>query len=186
MERTGVAHSPEWERLRDIISELSLRKDRTYTLSSGKTSGYYFDMKPTTLNPEGLSLLGPALYNLASDRRGVFVGGLAAGAIPIITSLVQYSASRGGLMGFYVREEIKNHGTQKLIEGHLEDGAEVIMLDDVTTSGASVMKAIDAVKGRGCRVIRVITIVDRLEGAAEAFRKQGIEFVPLYTTADFD
>jgi orotate phosphoribosyltransferase len=172
--------------LRQIIKEQSLKKDKTYTLASGKTSGYYFDMKPTTLDPEALSLLCPALYELASDRRGVFVGGLAAGAIPIVTALVHYSASHDGIMGFYVREEIKNHGTQKLIEGHLEDGAEVIMVDDVTTSGSSVMKAIEAVKDRGCRVIRVITIVDRLEGATENFARQGIEFIPLYTTKDFD
>jgi orotate phosphoribosyltransferase len=186
MAKTTFAHSLQWDRLREIIRENSLKKDKTYTLASGKTSGYYFDMKPTTLDPEGLSLLCPALYELVPEHRGVFVGGLAAGAIPIVTALVHYSASRNGIMGFYVREEIKNHGTQKLIEGHIEDGADVIMVDDVTTSGSSVMKAIEAVKERGCRVIRVITIVDRLEGAKDTFAKQGIEFIPLYTTSDFD
>jgi orotate phosphoribosyltransferase len=178
--------SADWCRLREIIRANSLRKDREYVLASGEKSGYYFDMKPTTLDPEAASLLVPMLYTLVSDSIGVFVGGLAVGAIPIIATLVQYSYSRRGIMGFYVREEIKNHGTQSLIEGHIEDGANVIMVDDVTTSGSSVMKAVEAVRSRKCRVLRAITIVDRLEGAAGLFEKEGIEFIPLYTTADFD
>ena len=89
-------------------------------------------------------------------------------------------------MGFYVREEIKDHGTQKLIEGFIEDGANVIILDDVTTLGSSVMKAVQAVRDRKCRVVKVITIVDRLEGAAETFSREGLEFVPIFTTKDFD
>jgi orotate phosphoribosyltransferase len=178
--------SAEWRRLREIICKKSLRTDKEYTLSSGEKSGYYFDMKPTTLDPEAANLLGPMLYTLVSDSIGVFVGGLAVGAIPVIAILVHYSYSRRGIMGFYVREEIKNHGTQNLIEGFLEDGANVIMFDDVTTSGSSVMKAVDAVRGRGCKVLKVITIVDRREGAAERFEREGLEFISLYTTKDFD
>ncbi len=177
---------PAWHRLREIIKEKSLRTDKVYILSSGQNSNYYFDMKPTTFNPEALNLLCPMLYQLTTGRRGVFVGGLAVGAIPIISALVHYSASQDGIMGFYVREEIKNHGTQNLIEGFLENGAEVIMLDDVTTSGGSVMKAVQAVRERNCKVIKVITIVDRCEGATERFVKEGLEFVPIYTTRDFD
>lgn len=179
--------SAEWRRLREIIRKKSLRKDKEYILSSGEKSGYYFDMKPTTFNPEALSLLCPMLYKEVSDGpRGIYVGGLAVGAIPIISALVHFSASREGIMGFYVREEIKNHGTQNLIEGFLEDGANVIMFDDVTTSGASVMKAVDAVRSRDCKVLKVITVVDRREGAAERFGREGLEFIPLYTTKDFD
>jgi orotate phosphoribosyltransferase len=181
----AFSSSAEWQRLREIIREKSLRKDKEYTLSSGERSGYYFDMKPTTFNPEALNLLCPILYELVSSDRGVYVGGLAVGAIPIISALVHYSASRNGIMGFYVREEIKNHGTQNLVEGFLENGANVIMFDDVTTSGASVMKAVQAVRDRNCRVIKVITIVDRLEGACERFKREGLDFVPIFTTKDF-
>ncbi len=177
---------PGWQRLREIIKEKSLLTDKAFTLASGQSSAYYFDMKPTTFNPEALNLLCPMLYHLVSGRRGVFVGGLAIGAIPIISALVHYSSTREGIMGFYVREEIKNHGTQNLIEGFLEHGADVIMLDDVTTTGGSVMKAVNAIRERDCKVLKVITIVDRCEGAAERFAREQIEFVALYTTRDFD
>src|ERR1700730_9644256 len=132
-------------RLKEIIKEKSLRRDREYTLSSGEKTGYYFDMKPTTLDPEAIHLLCPIIYNMVSHIPAVYLGGLAVGALPIISSLVLYSATRTPLMGFYVREEIKNHGTQKLIEGYLENGADVVIFDDVTTSGASAMKAVSAV-----------------------------------------
>jgi orotate phosphoribosyltransferase len=142
-------------------------------------------MKPTTLDPEAINLLCPIIYDMVSDIPAVYLGGLAVGALPIISSLVLFSATRAPLMGFYVREEIKNHGTQKLIEGFLQDGADVVMFDDVTTSGDSVMKAVSAVRERKCRVLKVITIVDRLEGAEARFKREGLEFIPLFTTKDF-
>ena len=120
-----------------------------------------------------------------SWKPGMFVGGLAVGAVPIVSALVFHSASRVPIRGFYVREEIKNHGTQKLIEGLVERGAEVVILDDVTTKGTSAMKAVDAVRQINCRVMKVITVVDRLEGASETFRREGIDFKPVFTTKDF-
>ena len=182
---SAFASSAEWQRLREIIREKSLRKDKQYILSSGEKSSYYFDMKPTTLNPEGSNLISLIIYAVASHKPGVYVGGLAVGAVPIVSALVLYSARRTPIMGFYVREEIKNHGTQQLIEGFIEDGADVIILDDVTTAGGSVMKAVEAVRQRNCKVLKVITVVDRMEGAAERFRREGLEFVPLFTTKDF-
>lgn len=176
----------EWQRLRDIIKEKSLRKDREYVLSSGEKSAYYFDMKPTTMDPEAMNLLCPMLYERVSKIPAVYVGGLAAGAIPMVTGMVLYSAARSPIPGFYVRQEIKNHGTQKLIEGLLNSDADVVIFDDVTTSGDSAMRAVDAVRTLGCRVREVITIVDRLEGAIERFRREGLEFVSLFTTRDFD
>ncbi len=122
---------------------------------------------------------------MIAGRRGVYVGGLAVGAVPIVSGLVFHSATRIPIMGFCVREEIKNHGTQQLIEGFIEDGADVIIIDDVTTKGSSAMKAVDAVRHRQCKIIKVITVVDRLEGAVETFRREGLEFVSLFTTKDF-
>jgi orotate phosphoribosyltransferase len=184
--KSEVSASPGWQRLREIIRERSLRTDREYILSSGEKSGYYFDMKPTTFNPEAINLICPIIYNMVSEIPAVYLGGLAVGAIPIVSALVLYSATRSPLPGFYVREEIKNHGTQKLVEGFLDRDADVVIFDDVITSGASAMKAVVAVRERGCKVVKVITIVDRLEGAAERFRQEGIEFVALFTTKDFN
>ena len=180
------AASPERGRLRQIIEDKSLKRDRVYTLASGEKSVYYFDMKPTTFDPEALNLLSPMLYEMVSKIPAVYVGGLAAGAIPMVTALVLYSATRTPISGFYVREEIKNHGTQKLIEGSLDNDADVVIFDDVTTSGSSAMKAVDAVRSRGCRVLKVITIVDRLEGAIDRFAHEGLGFASLFTTKDFD
>lgn len=183
---SALSSSETRQRLKEIIKEKSLRRDREYVLASGKTSNYYFNMKNTTFDPEGLSLICPLVYDLISQERGTYIGGLANGAIPIVAALVAFSRTRNPIMGFYVREEIKDHGTQQLIEGFIEDGANVIILDDVTTLGSSVMRAVRAVRERKCKVRKVITIVDRLEGAAEIFRREALEFVPLFTTKDFD
>jgi orotate phosphoribosyltransferase len=179
------APSADWLRLREIIRERSFRTDGVYTLSSGEKSGYYFDMKPTTFSTEGLRLICAMMYDLIPTRPGLYVGGLTIGADPIVAGLVFHSATRVPISGFCVREETKKHGTQRLIEGLIKDGAEVIIVDDVTTKGESVMKAVGAVRERQCRVLKVITVVDRIEGAAETFRREGLDFVPLYTTRDF-
>jgi len=180
-----TARSADWLRLREIIKERSLRTDRAYTLSSGEKSGYYFDMKPTTFNTEGLRLISAMMQDLIPARPGLYIGGLAVGAVPIVSGLVFHSANRTPVRGFYVREETKDHGTGQSIEGLIEDGAEVIIVDDVTTTGGSVMKAVRAVRERECTIVKVITVVDRIEGAAERFRREGLDFVPLYTTKDF-
>jgi orotate phosphoribosyltransferase len=180
-----TSSSAERLRLREIIRENSLKTDRSYVLSSGEKSGYYFDMKPTTFSSEGIVLISKIIYDLVEWKPGMYVGGLAVGAVPIVSALVFHSAPRVPVKGFYVREEIKNHGTQKLIEGVVERGAEVIIIDDVTTKGSSAMKAVEAVRQLNCRVLKVITVVDRLEGASEAFRSEGLELVPLFTTKDF-
>jgi orotate phosphoribosyltransferase len=183
--RSVLVSSPDWLRLHGMIKEKSFRIDREYILSSGEMSEYYFDMKQTTFDAEGLRLICQMMYELLPQRSGVYVGGLAVGAVPIVAGLAYHSASRDPIMGFCVREEIKNHGTQQLIEGHIEDGAEVVIIDDVTTKGTSAMKAVDAVRKRQCKVLKVLTIVDRLEGASETFSKEGLEFVSLFTTKDF-
>jgi orotate phosphoribosyltransferase len=100
-------------------------------------------------------------------------------------SLSQPTETTQFIFGQPLREEIKNHGTQQLVEGHIENGADVIIIDDVTTKGTSAMKAVAAVRQRNCNVLKVITIVDRLEGASETFRNEGLGFVPLFTTKDF-
>lgn len=181
-----LSNAAKRQRLHDIIKEQSLLKDHDYVLASGKKSDYYFNMKKTTFNPESANLIAEMVYDEIAGENGVYLGGLANGATPIVASAVMISAAHNPKMGFYVREEIKNHGTQQLIEGFIEDGADIVLVDDVTTSGGSVMKAVAAVRARKCNVKKVITVVDQLEGAAETFRREGIEFVALFTTRDFD
>src|SRR5438874_169581 len=86
--------------------------------------------------------------------------------------------------GFVVRKETKDHGTEQKIDGNFTPGSTVILFDDVTTKGGSVMRAVRAVRARGARVAKIITLVDRLEGASENLGKEGIELVALYTTRD--
>jgi orotate phosphoribosyltransferase len=174
------------ERLREIIRAQSLLKDREFQLSSGRRSNFYFDMKKTTLDPEGGVLVANLVFDMVCKEGARFIGGLAMGAIPIVTAVAIRSWPEHPVRAFYVRDEIKHHGTQELIYGFVEDGAEVILVDDVTTEGRSVMKAVAAVCQRGCKIIKVITVVDRLEGAATNFKGAGIPFVPIFTTRDFD
>ena len=173
------------ERLREIIYENSLLKDREFVLASGAHSNYYFDMKPTTHDPEGASLVGDVLLDYLSQYDFKFLGGLAAGAIPLVIAVCIRSWPDRPIRGFFVRDEAKDHGTKKLIDGFIEDGASVIIVDDVTTLGGSAMKAVRAVRSRGCSIVRVVSLVDRLEGATESFAREGIEFQSIFTRDDF-
>jgi orotate phosphoribosyltransferase len=174
------------QRLLEIIQAQSLLKNQDFLLSSGQESNYYFDMKRTTLDPEGGGLIADLLFDMISADNARFIGGLAMGAIPIVAAVSIRSWQERPIKGFFVRVEVKDHGTRELIQGFIEDGADVILLDDITTLGRSMMKAVRAVRERKCNILKVITVVDRLEGAEATFRREGIPFVPLFTTRDFD
>jgi orotate phosphoribosyltransferase len=172
-------------RLRDIIYENSLLKDREFLLASGARSNYYFDMKMTTQDPEGALLVGDVLFDYLLQYDFKYLGGLAAGAIAPMLAVCIRSWPDRPIRGFFVRDEAKDHGTKKLIDGYIENGASVIIVDDVTTKGDSAMKAVRAVQQRGCKVVRVVSLVDRLEGAKENFEHAGIRFESIFTTDDF-
>jgi orotate phosphoribosyltransferase len=159
--------------LRAILRTTSLFRGR-FVLSSGKTSEYYFDCKLTTLSdPRGLKLAARLLYErIASwDVRVDAVGGLVMGSAPLIIGITLEALSHGRILpGFMVRKEPKVHGRQRLIEGIVKAGSNVVIVDDVVTSGASVMKAIRAAEGEGAKVVKVLMLVDREEGAAETLR----------------
>ena len=174
------------ERLLEIIRSKSLIRGKKFLLASGAWSDYYFDMKPTTFDPEGASLVGELLLEQVRDLKFDFIGGIETGAIPVVCALCVKSFPEFPIRGFFVRDTAKDHGTKKIIDGHIEDGATVIIMDDVTTKGDSAMKAVTAVRNRGCGVLRVISIVDREEGATERFAKEGIPFESLFKTRDFD
>lgn len=166
--------------LRTILAK-SFRRG-SIRLSSGKISEYYIDMKPTMLYPAG-SL---ALANLIFDRIGRMdvdlVGGLELGAVPLVCNLTMLSAQRGRpIPGFFVRKVPKEHGTQRQIEANDPKGKRIVILDDVTTSGASAMKAVDAAREAGGIVQLVLSVVDRQEGAREFYGKLGLPFDSIFT-----
>lgn len=174
------------QRLRDIIAKKSLLSG-SFTLASGKPSGYFFDMKKTMFDPEGAALVGELLYDLvAGDADCQAVGGLELGAVPIAVAIAMKSSEgQRPIDAFFVRKEAKDHGTAKLIDGNFAPGSKVIVLEDVTTTGGSAMKAVKAVRDQGGTVAKIVTIVDRLEGARENLKKEGLELVSLFTNDDF-
>lgn len=173
------------QRLRDIIAKKSLLSG-SFTLASGKPSGYFFDMKKTMFDPEGASLAGELLCDLVEEAGCKAVGGLELGAVPIAVAIAMKSSERGKpIDAFFVRKEVKDHGTAKLIDGNFAPGSTVIVLEDVTTTGGSAMKAVNAVRAQGGKVAKILTIVDRLEGARDNLKKEGLELVSLFTNDDF-
>ncbi len=173
------------ERLRRIITDKALSRGGSYQLASGSTSGFYFDIKPVAFDPEGSRLIADAILDVLEGEHVDYVGGLELGAIPIAASVVERSFERTPVAGFFVRKSPKERGTKKLIEGNLEPGSNVALVEDVTTTGGSVLRAVEAVRELGCTVTKVVTVVDRLEGARENLSKHGLELVALFTRDDF-
>lgn len=176
---------PRDARLRQIITERSF-KEGTFTLASGKTSNVFFDLKQTMLTHEGLNLIADGVLARIKDVEARAIGGLAMGAVPILIAAVLYSDRLGRpLDGFWVRKEQKDHGARSLIDGPLEPGSRVIIVDDVTTTGESALKAVRAVRALNCEVACVLTVIDRCEGAVEAVRAEGLDLVALFNRYDF-
>lgn len=173
------------ERLREIIQESSVIKDREMRLASGRKTDIYFNLKPTMLDQEGGYLLAQELLKLLSREQFDSVGGLAIGAVPLVQSVVMESRGAMPLRAFFVRSDVKEHGTMERIEANFHDGDRVIILDDVTTTGGSVLKAIEAVRSRGAIVLMVITVVDRQEGARKTLESHGVNLVALFTKDEF-
>lgn len=177
-------------RLIEVVRERSYGTGVEITLASGRTSNFYFNLKPTILHPEGAYLIGELVLDAVADLRVEFIGGLAVGAIPIATAVAAASHRRGQpVEAFFVRKEAKEHGTKKLVEGllpnHTLGGRRVIIVEDVTTTGGSSMKACEVVKAEGADLVGVITIVDREEGAAQSFAAADIPFSAILKHADF-
>jgi orotate phosphoribosyltransferase len=176
--------------LLEIIRTRSFRQGGAFTLASGRTSSIYFNLKPTMLDPDGARLIGAAVAAKARALGATHVGGLEMGAVPIVAAAAAMSAVAGDpLRAFFVRKQAKEHGTKSLIEGLAEGetlaGARVVVVEDVTTTGGSAMKAIDAIREAGATVAEIVTILDREEGAAEAFAAAGLVLHPLFRKSEF-
>jgi orotate phosphoribosyltransferase len=169
--------------LLEIIKRKSLLTEGgPFKLASGETSDYYLDMKPTTFDPEGAALIAEIVVQMLLDDADIdSIGGLELGAVPIIAAVCAHSWHERPIKGFVVRKEKKGHGTDQKIDGNFRDHTKVVLIEDVTTKGGSVMQAVRAVRERGGTVKKIITIVDRLEGATQNLEKEGIELVPIFT-----
>jgi orotate phosphoribosyltransferase len=178
-------NSSKKQRLLAIIRRESLLQDGDFRLVSGRSSNFFFDMKKTMFDPEGAALLADLLFDAIRGEDVGYVGGLETGAIPIVAALCVRSWPAKPIRGFFVRKDSKGHGTDQRVDGHLERGSKVVLFEDVTTTGGSVMQAVDQARQFGCKVLKVISVVDRLEGAEETFRAAGIEFEALFTWRDF-
>jgi orotate phosphoribosyltransferase len=167
------------DELREIIKKSGIVIEDT-VLASGKKSQYYYDVKQAMLTPRALSLAGMLGFEIARMSNVKSVGGLESGAIPFATAISMSSASSVNPMQlFFVRKQSKAHGRGKWIEGNFDSPAAVV--DDVVTTGTSSLIAIDRLVEAGCNVATVIALVDREEGASDAFASRGIKFAPIFT-----
>ncbi len=156
-------------RLRELLRTHSLLFGE-FTLASGRRSRFYFDSKRTTLLAEGAYLAAAEILETIGAHRieADAIGGMTLGADPIVCPVAALSHLLGKpLRAFLVRAEAKTHGTGRRIEGSLERGCRVIVVDDVVTTGGSTLRAIEAVEQEGCRVVAVTCLVDREQGAAQ-------------------
>ncbi len=171
-------------RLLALIKERALIF-RTVTLSSGQTSDYYIDGKMVLMGSESAALIGEILYDMTKDLRLDAIGGPEIGAIPMATAAVlRYHQAGRRMEGFSVRKEVKAHGTQKRIEGKLEPGNHVVVVEDVMTQGTSALHAITAVQQAGAIIEAMICLVDRQQGAREKIEGQGLRFWPVFSLED--
>ena len=176
-------------RLAKIIAARSFGRGEI-TLASGRKSDFYFNLKPTMLDPEGAALLAELSFDALKDDNVDYIGGLEMGAVPIAGAIAQLSWLKGHpIAAFFVRKKPKEHGARLAVEGLAKgetlQGKRIVIVEDVTTTGGSAIKAVDAVKDAGGEVVMVFTMVDRDEGAAETFKEAGITFRSLYKAGEF-
>jgi len=170
-----------YQSLVQLLAQKSVRRGR-FTLASGKISDIYIDVRMTSMSPEGLSRIGPlALQVIRSTGWSVdSVGGMTLGADPIAYAISYASSvSTLPLRAFTVRKDTKLHGTGKLIEGPFSRGDNVVIVEDVITTGASALQAIETVTNAGGYVQGVLALVDRKEGGREAIEHKGYAVISL-------
>lgn len=173
------------QRLKEILLEKSYRKGN-FTLTSGKTSDFYIDGKQTTLSAEGAYLCGKLILELmaTADQEIHAVGGMTLGADPIVTAVsIASFLDKKPIPAFIVRKEAKGHGTGNYIEGlgNMEEGCTVALVEDVVTTGGTLLKVIERVEDAGFHVGLVVTIVERQEGGADVLEKAGYPLKSLFT-----
>jgi orotate phosphoribosyltransferase len=178
--------SPVETQLLQILQERSFQRG-TFRLASGGASDYYIDGRMSAVFSEAAYLIGEVLYERTKDLHIDAIGGMEVGAVPLTTAaVISYHLHGRKMEGFWVRSKLKEHGTQKRIEGRLAPGARVVVVEDVFTKGTSAATAVEEVRKLDCEVVAVLALVDRLQGAEELFRGLGVaRFEPIFTIRDF-
>ncbi len=179
---------PIKEELKEIIRDLSY-EEREVTLASGRRSNFYFDGKQTTLHSRGGLLVGQAFWEEVKQFGETIdgVGGLTLGADPIATATsIAAQLDGSNVHAFIIRKEPKGHGTGQWLEGrkNLPSGSKVVIVEDVTTTGGSSMKAVERAEEEGLEVVGIITLVDREEGAREAIEGAGQVLRTVFTKSE--
>lgn len=168
------------KRLLQLAIERGALKYGEFTLSSGQTSPYYFDGRLLSLDPEGAYLIAGLILPILEEAGAEAVGGPTIGADPIVGAVALTSHLQGGsISGFLVRAEAKAHGTRRQVEGPLTPGRRVAIVDDACTTGSSLMLAIEAAEEWGCKVVKVIVVLDRLQGGSAEIKRRGYAFTSL-------
>ena len=174
----------EREELKKILQERSILKG-DFTLASGRKSAYYINGKMTSLYSRGLFVAARLLLDLYKDTEHDAFAGPTIGADPLIGALLALSAERGEEReGLLIRKESKGHGTKKLVEGNLKAGMKVIILEDIVTTGGSLLKAAKAVEDGGGEIAGIYVLVDREEGARENIAGAGYSFTSLFRVSE--
>ncbi|WP_315734978.1 MULTISPECIES: orotate phosphoribosyltransferase [unclassified Bradyrhizobium] len=184
-----MSKSASRARLLEIIRRRSFGRGEV-TLASGRKSDFYFNLKPTMMDPEGATLLAELTYEALKDEGFDYIGGLEMGAVPLAGAIAQISWIKGHpIAAFFVRKKPKEHGARLAIEGLTRDetlaGKRIVVVEDVTTTGGSAMKAVETLREAGAEVTLVFTMVDREEGAAETFAQAGLPFQALFKAHEF-
>ena len=168
-------------KLINLLKENNVIKFGKFTLSSGRESDYYVDMKKAITEPEILDCVAHLITNEIEHDNIDKIAGPALGAVPIATATSLLS-KKPMLM---IRKAKKTYGTSKQIEGELLENDDVVIVEDVTTTGGSLLKAINVIEDNGGNIVKAFVIVDREEGAQETFKENNIEFTPLLTISEF-
>jgi orotate phosphoribosyltransferase len=174
-----------WLRLRSLIIEHSLKRGE-FVLASGKMSGYHFQLSQTILLPEGAALIGEIIIEYMKEHDIGCLGGLEVGATSIASIAAMMSHSmQWPIHAFFVRKAAKTHGARQKIDGHLHTETEILAVDDVATTGDSIMGAVRGMGDYGHFVRRALVVIDREEGAVENLAAHNIQLSAIFKTSDF-
>lgn len=171
-------------RLLELLKEKALVVGKVI-LSSGRESDYYLDERMVTLSAEGAYLTARLILDMLKGVEVDAVGGPTVAADPIAGAIAAVSHLEGcPVDGFIVRKEPKGHGMGKQVEGPIGEGSRVVIVDGTMTTGGSILKAIDVVEDMGCKVIKVVLLIDRMEGGREKIESKGYDFAAIFTRDD--